>query len=446
MEAFQYEVEDINDIIEQQDTSTTISTSTPISTPPRKSQRISKPPKRYQDESFANIAIEEEPQTFDEAINHPTYKEKWEEAIQVEYQSLLDNQTWTLVPLPEGRKTVGCKWIFRHKLGADGNIERFKARLVAKGFTQTYGIDYNETFAPVAKLQSLRLLLAIAAIEDLEVHQMDVKSAFLMGELEEEIYMDQPEGFEEGDQVCRLKKSLYGLKQSPRVWNYKLHDFFTTNRFTQTNADHSIYINKSNDAMIGIWVDDLIIVGRNLNIINDLKKKLNDTFEMKDLKDLTYFLGIQVKRDRSRKTLHLNQTQYIEKILSKFGMEDYKPVGTPMETSVKLTKPQDNEELFEAWKYQSAVGSLMYGMLGTRPDIAFVVSAVSRYNNNPTKRHWTIVKRVLRYLKGSHNFGITYEESKPYLIGYCDSDWGGDLDTRKSTTGYVFLYGNGAIS
>jgi Reverse transcriptase (RNA-dependent DNA polymerase) len=198
--------------------------------------------------------------------------------------------------------------------------------------------------------------------------------------------------------------------------------------------------------MIGLWVDDLIIIGRNLDIINDLKKKLNDNFDMKDLKDLTYFLGLQVIRDRSRRTLHLNQTQYIQKILQRFNMDDCKPVGTPMDISVKLIKAKDNEELFEILKYQSAVGSLMYGMLGTRPDITFAISAISRYNNSPTDKHWTAVKRVLRYLKGTHNLGITLGGTNPYLRGYCDSDWGGDLDTRKSTTGYIFMYGDGAIS
>ena len=251
---------------------------------------------------------------------------------------------------------------------------------------------------------------------------MDVKSAFLMGELKEEIYMDQPEGFKEGELVCRLKKSLYGLKQSPRVWNHKIHHFFTTTGFIQTNADHSIYINKDTGIMIGLWMDDLIIVGKNLDIINDLKKKLNDSFDMKDLKDLTYFLGIEVKRNRYDRILHINQTQYIHKILQRFGMVDCKLFRKPMDTSIKLTKPQEDEELFETLKYQSAVGSLMYRMLGSRLDIAFGVSAVSRYNNSPTQIHWIAVKRILRYLKGSHNLGITYGGNQPILIGYCDSD------------------------
>src|SRR5579871_252007 len=244
------------------------------------------------------MIIYEEPQILQEVINHSTHEKQWEEAIQYEYKSLIDNQTWKLVLLPEGRPIVGYKWIFRYKLGADGTIQRFRARLVAKGFTQIYGVDYNETFVPVVKLLSLRLLLAIAAIEDLEIHQMDVSSAFLLADLEEEIYMDQPEGYKKENLVCRLQKSLYGLKQSPRVWNQKIHQFFINNRFTQTNADYSLYINKVTEAMIGIWVDDLILIGKNMNIINNLKSRLNKTFEMKDLKDLTYFLGIQVRRNR----------------------------------------------------------------------------------------------------------------------------------------------------
>src|SRR5579871_6294710 len=254
------------------------------------------------------MTIYEEPQTLQEAINHPTHGKQWEEAIQYEYKSLIDNQTWKLVLLPEGRLIVGYKWIFRHKLGADGTIQRFRARLVAKGFTQTYGVDYNETFVSVIKLPSLRLLLAIAAIEDLEIHQIDISSTFLLADLEEEIYIDQPEEYEKGNLVCRLQKSLYRLKQSPRVWNQKIHQFFINNRFTQINADYNIYINKVIEAMIRIWVDDLILIRKNVDIINNLKSRLNKAFEMKDLKDLTYFLRIQVRRNRQIRTIHLDQT------------------------------------------------------------------------------------------------------------------------------------------
>src|SRR5579871_5854511 len=391
------------------------------------------------------MTIYEEPQTLQEAINHPTHGKQWEEAIQYEYKSLIDNQTWKFVPLPKGRLIVGCKWIFRYKLGADGTIQRFRARLVAKGFTQTYGVDYNETFAPVAKLPSLRLLLAIAVIEDLEIYQMDVSSAFLLVDLEEEIYMDQPEGYEKGNLVCRLQKSLYGLKQSPRVWNQKIHQFFINNGFTQTNTDYSIYINKVTEAMIGIWVDDLILIGKNIDIINDLKSRLNKAFEMKDLKDLTYFLGIQVRRNRQIRTIHLDQTQYILKILKRFKLQDSKPIRTPLETGIKLTKSEDQES-FDPLKYQSAVGSLMYAMVGTRPDITFAVAAVSQFNSNPNIIHWKVVKRIFRYLKGTADFGITYGNTKIKLEGYSNADWGGNLDNRRSTTGYLFTYRSRATS
>src|SRR5579871_7040963 len=220
---------------------------------------------------------------------------------------------------------------------------------------------------------------------------MDISSAFLLADLEEEIYMDQPEGYEKRNLVCRLQKSLYRLKQSPRVWNQKIYQFFINNRFTQTNANYSIYINKVTEAMIEIWVDDLILIGKNIDIINDLKSRLNKAFEMKDLKDLIYFLRIQVRRNKQIRTIHLDQTQYILKILKRFELQDSKPTGTPLETGIKLTKSEDQES-FDPFKYQSAVGSLMYAMVGIRPDIVFAVAAVSQFNSNPNIIYWKVVK------------------------------------------------------
>src|SRR5579859_4533286 len=247
---------------------------------------------------------EDEPATVQEAINHPTRGKQWEKAIRDEYESLIKNNTWDLVPRPRDRQIVTNKFAFRHKKDERARIIRLKARLVARGFSQIYRVDYLDTYAPVVKLASIRILLATAAIQGLEIHQMDIVTAFLAEDLEEEIYMEQPEGFKVGakeeDLVCRLRKSPYGLKQAPRVWNQKIRSFLKSIGFDQTYSDPCVYINRDTDIIIAMWVDDLIIFGKDMASINDLKAQLNEAYEMKDLRELKYFLGIQVHCDRER--------------------------------------------------------------------------------------------------------------------------------------------------
>ena len=239
---------------------------------------------------------EEEPRTVQEAINHPTRGKQWEKAIRDEVNSLIKNHTWDLIHRPRDRQVITDKFTLRHKKNERAIIVRLKARLVARGFSQIYSIDYLDTYALIVKLASIRILLAIAAIYRLEIHQMDVVTAFLAGELEEEIYMEQPEGFEVGtkeeDLVCRLRKSLYGLKQAPRVWNQKIWNFLKSIDFNQTYSDPCVYINKETKVIIAMWVDDLIIFGKDMVSINSLKAQLNKEYEMKDLGELKYFLGI----------------------------------------------------------------------------------------------------------------------------------------------------------
>ena len=245
-----------------------------------------------------------------EAINHPTCGRQWEKAIRDELNSLIKNHTWDLVPRPQNRQVVTNKFAFKHKKNELAIIVRLKARLVARGFSQIYGIDYLDTYAPVVKLASIRILLATAAIYGLEIHQMDVVTAFLAGELEEEIYMEQPKGFEVGteeeDLVCQLRKSIYGLKQAPRVWNQRIRHFLKSIGFDQLYSDPCVYINKTTEIVIALWVDDLIIFGKDMASISALKAQLNEEYEMKDLSELKYFLGIQVHRDRERKIMHIS--------------------------------------------------------------------------------------------------------------------------------------------
>ena len=290
-------------------------------------------------------------------------------------------------------------------------MDRYKSRLVARGFTQREGIDYEETFAPVAKFTSIRALLAFAAERDLDLQQMDVKTAFLNGELEEEVYMRQPEGFAEGGKehlVCKLRKSLYGLKQSPRAWNTVIDKFFKENDFIQSEADHCIYSKSygTSIVIIALYVDDLIIASNDENQMSCIKASLGQRFEMKDLGPLQYCLGIQITRDRKNRTLCMSQEKYIADMLERFHMAECKEVATPLDPSVKLTKemePKTEKEILEmkTVPYRSAVGSLMYAMVATRPDIAAAVGVVSRHLNNPGQAHWTAVKRKFRYLKGT---------------------------------------------
>src|SRR5438046_746606 len=302
---------------------------------------------------------EDEPATMQEAINHPTRGKQWEEAFRNEYNSLIKNHTWDLVPRPKGRRIVTNKWALKHKKNEIARIVRLKVRLVARGFSQMYGVDYLDTYAPVVKLASIRILLAIAAIYGLEIHQMDVMTAFLAGDLEEEIFMEQPEGFEVGtkedDLVCRLRRTLYGLKQGTRVWNQRIRLFLKSIGFDQTYSDPCVYINKKTDIIIAMWVDDLIIFGKDMASINDLKAQLNEEYEMKDLGELKYFLGIQVHHDRERKIIHISQAGYNRTILEWYGMQNSKPASTPLSTSARLIKATIMDVLAEQKEYQSIV-------------------------------------------------------------------------------------------
>lgn len=404
----------------------------------------------------AHLAMCSEPQTLQQALSGSD-AQQWKQAMDEEYESLTKNHTWQLVPLPPGRKAIGNKWVFKVKYHADGTVERYKARLVAKGYAQTHGIDYNETFAPVAKFTTIRSILAMAAMEDLEVHQMDVKTAFLNGDLEEDIYMDQPEGYVSPQQqhlVCKLQKSLYGLKQSPRAWYHKIDQYFQQEGFQRSEADHSLYVRLEGTAkvIIALYVDDLILLSDSMDALNQVKHSLAATFEMKDLGEIHYCLGIQVVRDRKHRLVRLGQEKYVLDVLHKFGMDECKPIGTPLDANSKLTKDMapkspEEEQRMESVPYRQAVGSLMYAMVGTRPDIAYAVGAVSQFLSSPGEQHWQAVKRIFRYLRGTSHHMLLYGGTPELaLTGHCDADWAGSVDDRRSTTGYVFTIAGGCVS
>ena len=427
---------------------------------PRREIRL---PQRYVDvASYALTVAQEtggdgEPSTYLEAIQS-AHSDKWVVAMNEEMESLHKNGTWTLVQPPKGKKIVGCKWVFKKKEVASGVEDaRYKARLVAKGFSQVQGVDFNDVFSPVVKHSSIRVLLALVTMYDLELEQLDVKTAFLHGELDEKIYMKQPEGFEvEGkeDQVCLLKKSLYGLKQSPRQWYKRFDSFMLGHGFSRSKYDSCVYFRKLNDGSFTyllLYVDDMLIAAKNLAEIHQLKALLSGEFEMKDLGAAKKILGMEIRRDRGVGKLFLTQENYLKKVLERFGMHDAKSVSTPLASHFRLSAAQsptskEEENYMARVPYSRAVGSIMYAMVCTRPDISQAVSVVSRYMANPGKEHWQAVKWILRYLKGTLNTCLEFGRNDNTLVGFVDSDYAGDLDKRRSLTGYVFCIGGCAIS
>ena len=362
----------------------------------------------------------------------------------------MQNETWELVELPEDREAIGCKWVFKVKYTSSGEIERFKGRLVAKGYAQKHGIDFDETFSPVVRFSSVRALLAFGVQKDMLIHQMDVVTAFLNGELSEEIYMQQPNGYVitgKEHLVCKLKKSLYGLKQSPRCWYNAFHMYVESIGFQQSTADPCVYIRLRDGTVVAVYVDDLIVLSKTIAEMQDVKKKLSERFKMKDMGKLHYCLGISISHDEENHCIFLQQKQYILKMLKRFGLAEAKTVSTPADLNVTLVKDDGVSKDVDSTLYQSMVGSLLYAAMATRPDIAQSVGVISKFNSNPSEAHLTAVKRVLRYLKRTVDLALKYQKQEDEsLIGYSDADWAGDCDDRHSTTGNVFLMAGGAVS
>lgn len=389
-------------------------------------------------QEMENIKI---PIKIEEALQNP----KWAEAMEVEMDALHKNETWSIVSLPPDKKPVGCKWIFTLKHRAGGKIDRYKARLVAKGYTQSYGIDYQETFAPVAKMNTVRVLLSLAANFNWPLKQFDVKNAFLHGELEEEVYMQLPPGFngpQTSGKVCRLQKALYGLKQSPRAWFGRFTDAMKRIGYHQGNSDHTLFIKRKSGkvTLLIIYVDDMIITGDDTDEMKKLQEYLSTEFEMKDLGGLKYFLGIEVARTKTG--IYLSQRKYILDLLSETGMLECKPTESPIVQNHRLSiHPEQvptNKE-----RYQRLVGRLIY-LSHTRPDIAYAVSVVSQFMHSPSEDHMAAVMRILSYLKGAPGKGLAFKRYGHMEVkGFTDADWAGNLTDRRSTSGYfTFVAGN----
>lgn len=382
-----------------------------------------------------SVALEE-PKSYKEAIKSKDNKQ-WVEAMNDEYQSLIKNGTWVLVDPPKGQAVIDNRWVFRIKEKPNGEIDRYKARLVVRGFTQCYGIDYTETFSPVVRFTSVRAIFALAAHRGMRVYQFDVKTAFLYGDLKENVYMQQPVGFEDGsNKVCKLIKSLYGLKQASRCWNEKFTYFIKKFEFKVCESDPCVFVRKVGEdtIILAIYVDDGLVAAANEVVIKPLIDYLNEHFEIKTA-IANHYLGFEVNQ-RPDGAIHLSQAAYVRKVLNRFGMQDANAVSTPADGNQHLSLNEG--EKVASFPYREAVGSLMYLNIGTRPDIAFAVSLVSRFMERPAEIHVTAVKRILRYIKGTARHGILFEKTNNLsFYAYSDSDFAMDLVQRKSTTGQL---------
>ncbi len=381
------------------------------------------------------------PQTHSEAISC-TDSHKWDEAMKREMHALEENDTFDIVSLPKDRKAIKGKWVYTIKEDKEDN-QTYKARFVAKGYSQIEGVDYSETFSPTARMNSIRLISQISVEKELELHQMDVKAAYLNAPIDCLIYVEQPEGFavknEKGEKlVLKLKKSLYGLKQSGRNWNNTLHTYLIDNGFQRSINEPCFYFNQIDDVYLLVWVDDLLI-SANANILDNTKQTLEQRFQMKDLGQVSLFLGIEFEHDVNQITL--SQAKYINKILNRFGMLDCKPKFTPSEMNPLVTNPCPLNAK-ELTLYRQIVGALIYVMVATRPDISFIVTKLSQFLSCAQQSHMTMAKHVLRYLKGTINEKLSFTKMSTSndnisITGFCDADWANGED-RKSITGYCF--------
>lgn len=392
------------------------------------------------------------PKSYTDAINCPDAK-KWKIAMQEEYQALMQNETWSIVPCPPQREPIKSRWVFYIKPAMNGEPPRYKARFVAKGFSQRPGIDFNETYASVVTHDTMRIVMATVAAEDLEMSQMDVKSAFLNGDLKEELYMLQPEGFVVGqkNEVCRLHKSIYGLKQASHVWGEHFTNFIKEHHFNPSESDPCFFTrNKEGErTLLIIWVDDGIIASNKQNAIDDFLFVLGEKFQIRS-HPVSRFVGVIITRNRQQRKIFLSQPDYIDKILRNFHMASCSPKIIPADPNAQLTRPTTTSEqngLKITFPYREAVGSLLYLALVTRPDISYAVGQVSRFVESYDQSHCNAVRRIFAYLRGTPNYGICFDGlSQGSLVGYTDADYAGCIDSRRSTTGSVFLFHSGPIA
>lgn len=416
---------------------------------PRRSQR---PPKPKVDNDFVSYACEGvsttegDPVSVQEALGRPD-GDSWRNAIEEELDSFEKNNAWELVTTEKDSTVVDCKWVFKKKVNSAGEV-KYRARLVAKGFTQRYGIDYNETFSPVVRYSTLRLLFALAVKYNLDIRHLDIKTAFLNGYLNETVFMKIPEGYKGSyldGKVLKLKRAVYGLKQSAKCWNDRINTVLLELGYQKSKYEPCVYI-KRNDSIytiVTLYVDDFFIFSNDVQETEFLKAELDSRFSIKDLGSIKECLGMKVDFDKDKGILTLSQTSYIDQLLKQFNMSECKVAKTPIEPKLKLEPDDQNKEKLP---FKNLIGSLMYLAVLTRPDIAFSVSYLSQFNNSYSEHHWKCAKHILRYLKGTKHYGLRFSRDNTDFVGYADADWGNNLHDRKSYTGYVFKFQGSLIS
>ncbi|QRW15624.1 Gag-Pol polyprotein/retrotransposon [Rhizoctonia solani] len=404
-----------------------------------------------------NTALAAPPTTFAKAMSCVD-AQMWMGAMNKEYNLITDWKRSSKdfspvvgrqVEQPIGRNVVECKWVFGYKIGPNGKILRYKVRLVTKGFSQRPGIDFEDTSSPVANSDSTRALLAKGTSKNYNIIQLNIKTAFLHGKIKEEIYMEQPKGFEDNPvkYVWRLEKALYGLKQAARAFYSRLRKVLEQIGFTRCNSNHAVFHrqNKNNIAFIVAHVDDMLLIGKPCTFLEEIKSEMAKVFELVNLGEPKMFAGVSIRRDCNARTLKILQERYIEEVLKRFDMNDCKPSNTPMAESPNL--PKLNSPTVDQALYQRGIGLLMYAMVQTRPDIAYATGLLAQHSANPGHEHWNAFRRTLRYLKGTKDLGIVYKKLKgSELTGYIDADYAGDPNTSQSTTGWTFMIGGASIA
>jgi hypothetical protein len=392
-----------------------------------------------------NIPI---PKSYNEAINDPIYAKQWKEAIQYEIGQLLTNNTWKEEVPPQGANLISTKWVFTLKFNVDGTLDRFKARLVARGFTQAYGIDYTETFAPTVRMATLRTFFALVACEDLECYHFDIKNAFTESHLKEQLYMKIPMGVRgvKNGHALRILRSLYGLKQSARDWNLLIKSELLSWGFQQSKADPCLYVHVERGIRLLVYVDDIAAAAKSKDQLAWFYQQLSERFTAKNLGEISKILGMRVTRDRQQRTLELDQEQYLDEVLTKFGFPtaQHKDVPIPISGYDNLRPATKDDKRVDPTWYREVVGSLMYAMVYTRPDIAFALGRLSQYMQDPAEQHARGVKGLMRYLRSTVSFRICFGP-KGKLITYSDADWASDRVDRKSISACVGLIGNGPV-
>jgi transposase InsO family protein len=422
----------------------------------RRSSRITSQPFRFNTLDYATAAIDE-PITYKQAVESDD-SNKWLYAINEELGAHYKNKTWCVVERQNDMNVIGSKWVFKKKRDMSGNVSKYKARLVAKGFNQQYGIDYHDTFAPVMKYKSLRIMLALSLYQNTCMEQLDVKTAFLNAQVEEDIYIDIPEGMNvDTSHVLKLNRALYGIKQAPREWHKEIHNMLMTLEYTSCRKDPCIYWKKTkndNIIIIGLFVDDIVSsynIHDNNEWVND-KKKLMTKYEMTDMGNIHHILGMKIIRDDSY--IMITQDVYINDKLKEFRYDAAKTVTAPETTSHTSSSSHTSMPLNirDIHLYRQMVGSLMYAACSTRPDITHATNMTARYMSNPSEENMIMVQRIFRYLNGAKHHGLLYTIPNKHqggeleLCGYSDADWGGDLTDRKSTTGYCTMLNGNLIS